>query len=256
MVAPESSQKLWMIVPCYNEAQRFAFEYWALLVKIPNSYWLFVDDGSTDETKKWLTQFIETNQAENASVLSNLQNQGKGESVRGAIQHLVHFGLVDNHIVGFIDADGAVPAEEVMQFIDRSRKLLSNDRGPAIDAVWSSRVALAGRKIRRQQSRFYFGRIIHTVIGTRYPTIPYDTQCGLKLFKVSDALLGELEAPFRTRWFFEIEMILRRRRNGDLFRIREEPLEEWNEIGGSHISGKEIFRVFFEMLKLVSVRWI
>jgi hypothetical protein len=83
-----------------------------------------------------------------------------------------------------------------------------------------------------------------------------DTQCGLKLFKASDALLGELEAPFRTRWFFEIEMILRRRSNGDLFRIREEPLEEWNEIGGSHISGKEIFRVFFEMLKLVSGRWI
>lgn len=176
--------------------------------------------------------------------------------MRGAIRHLANFGLINNHIVGFIDADGAVPAEEVMRFLERSRDLLKDHREPNIDAVWSSRVALAGRTIRRKQGRFYLGRIIHTVIGTRYPKIPYDTQCGLKLFKMSEALLGELKSPFRTRWFFELEMILRRRDRGDSFQIREEPLEEWNEIEGSRIKGKEIFRIFFEMLRLVSGRWI
>lgn len=250
-----SNPKLWMIVPCFNEQERLKAEYWSKLLAIPNSYWVFVDDGSTDDTTQILYDFVRKNKVENVSVLLNSRNLGKGESVRVAIEGLKDKGLDNGQVVGFIDADGAFPEDEVVRFIRHGRGLLEDLQNASLEAVWSSRVALAGRQIRRNHSRHYLGRVIHTLIGTRVPKLPYDTQCGLKLFRVTESLKRELITPFTTRWFFEVELIMRYQARKSTLHIREEPLEAWTDIAGSRIRGKELTRVTLEILKLVSRKW-
>lgn len=225
------------------------------LFSIPNSHWLFVDDGSTDNTRRQLQELLEGLHIGSASLLSNHRNLGKGESIRCAVARLGDLGLTSDDVVGFIDADGAFPEDEVIRFVRNSRTFLSEPQNWYFGAVWSSRVALAGRSIRRRQYRHYLGRIIHTAIGARVPHIPYDTQCGLKLFRVTDTLLKELKMPFRTRWFFEVELIIRYKSKGSEIQIREEPLEAWTEIGGSSMKGRELLRVIVEVAKLVSQKW-
>ena len=66
---------------------------------------------------------------------------------------------------------------------------------------------MAGRKILRKTHRHVIGRLIATLSGIFWPTIPYDTQCGFKLFKASN-LTGLEKFQVRTKWFFEIELVI------------------------------------------------
>ena len=45
---------IFFVVPCFNEEKRFIEDYWNELLLIPNTKWLFVNDGSTDQTTKVL----------------------------------------------------------------------------------------------------------------------------------------------------------------------------------------------------------
>lgn len=219
-------------------------------MSILDTYWVFVDDGSSDSTAAKLKQLVDSNVQGNVSIITNESNLGKGESVRRGVLYLMGVGLPENGVVGFIDADGAFPVSEVQRTIELGRAILTNSSTLNVDAVWSSRVALAGRNVNRNPSRHYLGRVIHTLIGLRIPNLPYDTQSGLKLFRLTDPLRQSLSQAFRTRWFFEIEIITRLRGNNQELRVREEPLEEWNEVGGSHIKGVGLFHVLNDVVKI------
>jgi len=148
--------------------------------------------------------------------------------------------------VGFLDADGAFPPDVVLDFATTAQQILESGD---FDSVWSSRPALAGRKIERSPFRHYVGRGIATVLSTRIGLIPYDTQSGLKIFDPSTELMKALQLPFRTRWLGEVELL---RRWDDLYgsamRIWEEPVTSWREVGSSHITKREVARIAQDLI--------
>lgn len=238
--------KTTLVVPCFNEAQRWNRAYWVSLAQAPNLSLLFVNDGSTDETSK----LVEESAQETSSVLLTLpDNRGKSEAVRLGMLEALR-SQRNGGCVGFLDADGAFPHKVVLEFLRTAWEVLNSGD---FDSVWSSRPALAGRKIERSQFRHYLGRSIATVLSARIAPIPYDTQSGLKIFAPSSQLIGALDSPFRTRWLGEVELLKRwKSLYGSNMRIWEEPVSAWQEVGLSHISKREVSRIardLFTVLK-------
>ena len=246
---PRASQvnmktRLLLVVPCFNEAKRFNRSYWKSLAGLRKDVdILFVDDGSTDLTPKLLIDFCEKF---GAKVHICDANNGKSEAVRiGMLQGFLT-DLDDSH-VGFIDADGAFNEKDFDGLIGFA---LRSDKS----AVFSSRVALLGRKIDRNVSRHYIGRILSSIISFKSREIPYDSQAGFKIFKVDSILESCLREPFKTRWFFDLELFFRLLAlHGDSEFAWEYPLSFWSDIPGSKIKGYEIVRIAIEIKKITGI---
>jgi len=107
-----------------------------------------------------------------------------------------------------------------------------------------------GRSVRRKLSRHYLGRVFATVAAFAMGLGVYDTQCGAKLFRVSEGFVDRLQEPFIGGWIFDVEMIareIRARRGTDLppvsSVIYEHPLLVWRDVAGSKIRPIDWFKV-------------
>ena len=98
--------KVVIIIPCYNEAERLdTNSFIAYLSQNTHLHFIFVDDGSTDNTNLIINQIISKFDSL-VSLLINETNKGKAESVRlGVIESY----KMDPDYVGFLDADLATP---------------------------------------------------------------------------------------------------------------------------------------------------
>ena len=231
-----------VVVPCYNEATRWSADYWQSVFAVPGVRWLFVDDGSTDLTG---TILEDTAALGDATVLHLKPNGGKAEAVRRGLLAVLDTVPAPTG-VGYMDADGAFNADDIADMARVFDERVTPESG--FTAVWSSRVALAGRNIRRSTSRHYIGRIVATVVSVGQAEIPYDTQSGLKVFSPTPTLRECLASPFRTRWLFELELLTRWQAvAGSEMRIWEEPLNYWHDVPGSKIRGKESLRILREI---------
>lgn len=231
-----------LVVPCFNEAHRWSHDYWASLTSTAGVHWRFVDDGSTDQTPDILRALAHL---PNVDVVDCGVNVGKGEAVRFGMLT----GLTEEErsfqAIGFMDADGAFRRTDVELLVQAFCEFVAERD---VDAVWSSRVALAGRDIRRSRARHYLGRAVAMLLSVGSDPLPYDTQSGLKLFRPSSELHACLDQPFSTRWLFEIEMLTRwKHLTGEPMRIREEPLEFWQDVAGSTITRRESARIAREL---------
>jgi len=228
-----------LVVPCYNEANRWDADRFQRLATIPDVQLLFVDDGSHDGTRLRIQELVDS---EGQLALFVPVNAGKAEAVRAGLLSALDTGT--SHAVGFIDADGAFGVEDVKRMVAMSATRFAE----GFDALWSSRVALSGRRIERRTSRHYIGRLVATALSTAYPDLPYDSQSGFKVFSASPQLRECLDQPFDTRWVFEVELLLRWQRFvGTSMRIWEEPVMEWRDVPGSKIRGRESARIMTEL---------
>ena len=228
-----------LAVPAYNESSRWDPGYWlAVREASPSMALIFVDDGSSDGT----AELLEASAASvGASVLRLERNSGKAEAVRRGLLHALDAGA---QTVGFMDADGAFPASEPQRLLDI---LCDENAATRPEAVWSSRVALAGRDVRRTLARHYMGRVMATYVLRGHDGVPYDSQSGLKWFASSAALRSMLTEPFVTRWLFEVEILARHRAStGRPLDIWEEPSSRWDEVAGSRVTPKEMLRIVRE----------
>lgn len=236
-----SSVRTIIVVPCYNEADRWQFEYWQTISEAGITL-LFVDDGSTDSS--WTTI---SSDAPRIGALS-LQlpvNVGKAEAVRKGLEFAVTQGAA---IVGYLDADAAFPADVVVRISQLSRQMLKED---AWDSVWAARILLGGRDVVRKSSRHYFGRFVATFIAPSHGHAVYDTQTGYKLFVDSPSLRACLQEPFQTRWFVDVELLMRwRSTTGRLMRVWEEPVEGWRDIGGSKVNRGQYGQLARDILRV------
>jgi glycosyltransferase involved in cell wall biosynthesis len=206
---------------------------------------LFVDDGSRDQTLAVLRD-LASQDPDSIEVIALAKNQGKAEAVR---QGLLHALLGSAEFVGFADADLATPASELMRLAVLARDM-------EFDVIMGARVQLLGRTIERKSSRHYLGRIFATVASLSLGLPVYDTQCGAKLFRRSSALCQALEAPFTSRWAFDVELLGRmlHPRAPALAlvpeRIREEPLLRWKDVAGSKLNPMTALWTGIELLQI------
>lgn len=230
-----------LVVPCFNEEKRWSREYWRSVQSVDGVSWLIVNDGSTDATPDLA---MDAGLSSRWRVLTLPSNVGKGEAIRAGFRDALSSGGVDG--VGFMDADGAFAKDDVQRLCTLARDFFTDDL--QWDAVWSSRVMLAGRRIRRSPWRHYLGRIVATYLSVGRAPLPYDTQSGLKFFAPSSALASCVEEPFTTRWLFELELMARWLTvEGQPMRIWEEPLHSWSDVPDSKIRGMELVRVAREL---------
>jgi glycosyltransferase involved in cell wall biosynthesis len=235
-----------IIIPCFNEASRLpARRFLDFAASRGDIRFLTVDDGSTDDTRDLLTSLARSSPV--FSVLGLDRNVGKGEAVRqGVLRALAG----DAAFVGFWDADLSAPLEAV----DGFRADLEAD--PALEAVFGARVRMAGRTIERSAFRHYAGRIFATIADTTLGLLFYDSQCGAKLFRAGPCARALFEAPFHSRWLFDLEIALRLEKWGKsrgviLERlVHERPLESWRHHPDSRLTAGAGARALLDVLRL------
>ncbi len=237
-----SSTKTLMLVPCFNEGNRINVDYWNEILIRSSFEWLFINDGSTDDT------FDKLQGIKDCKVLNLPRNLGKAEALRKGVQ----FGLAENNhtfsSIGFIDADDAFSINDIVAIYEKFNSL-----DDSFDSLWVSRVALAGRNILRDEKRHIISRIIVTVLGSMYKDLPYDPQAGFKIFRINDQFIKIFENNFKTRWFIDLEILLRfQKLNSRKMIIWEEVANYWRDIPDSKIQGKEILRIFNEFLIILN----
>lgn len=202
-------------------------DYFANLSQSIGVKFIFVDDGSTDNTPQLIDILAKRI---NGYALHLEKNSGKAEAIRaGTLKALNDFSP---NFVGFMDSDGAFSIDSSKAFIEKAVSLLEVE--DSFDAVITSRIKLSGRDVHRKSSRHYISRILMTLIGFSVPGLPYDSQSGLKLFRNTKSLGEALSKPFSTKWFFDIELLLRTNWL-DEQKVWEEPVLAWRDVDGSHI---------------------
>jgi dolichyl-phosphate beta-glucosyltransferase len=121
-----------------------------------------------------------------------------------------------------------------------------------------ARVKLSGRHIERRALRHYLGRVFATLAALVLDLHVYDTQCGAKLFRVSDALRAMFAEPFVSRWIFDVEL-LARFLNQHAARglvpaarecIYEFPLEAWEDVGASKVKPRDFLAAPLELWRI------
>jgi glycosyltransferase involved in cell wall biosynthesis len=235
-----------MVIPCYNEATRLPVGDFKNYISRQDNpcHFLFVNDGSTDATDSVLGK-LASEYKDAVSVLNLKQNVGKAEAVRLGFKKLL---TEDYKYIGFWDADLATPLEAV----DELASVLYENQ--AIEMMMGARCKLLGRDVRRKLSRHYLGRLFATVVSVTLKIGVYDTQCGAKMFKVSDKTKAVFQEPFISRWIFDVEIISRLiRNNGRKYvesSIYEYPLKKWIHIEGSKVKPADFFKAFFELVKI------
>jgi dolichyl-phosphate beta-glucosyltransferase len=225
-----------VVLPFYNESQRLDHAELTRLGRTPDLRLLLVDDGSADDTADLLAKVAA--EVPDAQVLRLEVNAGKAEAVRRGLLHELDRGA---RTVGYADGDLATPVDEL-----RRLAALAASSSAGAQGVLGARVRLAGRHIVRRGGRHYLGRVIATYIDLRAGLDVYDTQCGAKFFQASPELRAALRKPFMTRWLFDVELLHRLCAaagcSGRAL-LREEPLENWEDVAGSRIRGRELVRV-------------
>lgn len=236
-----------LVIPVFNEAGRWQEDYWAELASSGIKTY-FIDDGSTDRTSQLLKKM-------NFGILIKLdRNRGKSEAVRFGLSEVLKSNLEIEQI-GFMDADGAFEIREIFEILDKAQSHFEN----GFDAIWTSRVRLAGRSISRTPIRHVIGRLISTFLSTAVNDFPYDSQCGFKIYRVSDRMKNSFDFETRTRWFFELEHFANyQSQNSKQLRIWEMPLNSWTDVQGSKVyslrSVKLLYEIGYIYLKLLRAK--
>jgi glycosyltransferase involved in cell wall biosynthesis len=234
-----------IVVPCFNEAKRLQLHAFASVRGVPDFSWLFVDDGSRDDTAQLLRKFCD--EAEQGRALLRLpRNVGKGEAVRQGMNHALAHGAI---VTGYFDADLATPVDEMLRIIEVLRQ---RDKTVAM----GSRVRLLGTDIQRSAFRHYLGRIFATCASLTLGMPVYDTQCGAKALRGGAALRAALADPFLSRWGFDIELLGRLRIGApaaaglSLDEFVEVPVRQWHDVSGSQVKLADFPRLAWDLWRI------
>jgi glycosyltransferase involved in cell wall biosynthesis len=184
-----------------------------------------VDDGSGEIEQARLHQIVSDWRKVDPHLLplcSLHRNRGKGAAIRAGFEQSTDYAWI-----GFVDADGAVPAYEVCRLLQ-----LAQESGLSNTALFGSRIRMAGRTIRRNLFRHLIGRVFATIVGIQITSDVYDSQCGLKL--VPAAIYRRIQPWLREDGFaFDVELLAALRAAG--VSIKEIPID-WVDQSGSKVS--------------------
>ncbi len=237
--------KIGVVIPCYNEEKRLnSKEFSTFISQNENFVFCFVNDGSSDNTPHLLSDMKDTNPSK-VEIIHLLKNRGKAEAVRNGLLLLAKDSSID--FIGYMDADLATPLLElhsIMSIIATKNKKV----------VFGSRIIHLGAKVKRNFFRFIFGRIFATIVSRWILELPiYDTQCGFKFFEKGD-LSALIQDPFKSKWFFDIEIFKRFNLKYGKDYLNENGyecfLETWEDKLGTKLTIFDFLKTPIELIKL------
>jgi dolichyl-phosphate beta-glucosyltransferase len=202
-----SDPDLSLVVPAYNEAGRIRQTLEAMrshLTARGLDYEVIVAADGDDATRDIVAEMGKGDRR--LSILGGRERRGKGRGVRLGVAR------ARGRIVGFVDADGKTPIEEMdkmLPWLEQGFDMVIGSRGLA-----DSRVEVPQPLYRRVGSRA-FGVVMHLLLGLRNVR---DTQCGFKFFRGDVA--RDLFARQRIDgYMFDVELLHLANRSG--YRIKE-----------------------------------
>ena len=234
-----------VIVPCYNEEKRLNSDSFLSFVKSnTNIHLWFANDGSTDSTLTVIHR-LAAQLPDQIHVFDLKKNAGKAEVLRQSFLHVQ--ASAQYSFIGFIDADLSCPLREIFPVLHQ----LEQDNSLILSV--GVRIKILGNDIERKPMRHYISRIFATFYNVILRMPNYDTQCGLKMFNAA-YIPQVFEEKFISKWLFDIELFLRIQgiigRSNYEKRIREIPVSEWKEIGGSKLKITDFLKAPLEVLKI------
>ncbi|MCP3098729.1 glycosyltransferase [Myxococcus sp. K15C18031901] len=246
------SPSVTVVIPAYNEGQRLPrfverLTQVGLKQPAPPVEFLVVDDGSAPEhaaaqracVEAAGTRFTEAGSPHRFTYVAAPRNGGKGSAIRLGWSQ----ATPESEWLAFLDADGAINAEELFRLV---RMTTSPETGD-VDVLAGSRILMAGRRVVRSLARHLQGRIFATLTDLTFDLRFYDTQCGVKLVRAS-ALRPLLGVLSEQRWLLDVELLALLKRQGA--RCIEVPID-WEDFGGSKvIPGLDAARMFWGLLQL------
>lgn len=234
-----------IVVPCYNEEDRLNLDLFeTYLQQHPEICFAFINDGSKDKTLE-LIQAFSARLPQQVRAVDLSQNSGKAEAVRQGM--LAALEWKDFEYIGFWDADLATPLSQIELLLRNIQKR------PGHLMVLGSRIPRLGSKVKRNPKRRFFGRLFANIISLMMGVKIQDTQCGAKIF--DSTVVAELfEQGFITKWFFDVELLVRlSKKDGgtDLQKVAlEVSLEHWEEVDGSKISFSTFLKVPLDLWRI------
>ncbi len=175
---PPSREKLLLVIPAYFESTRLPRYLRTLIPALAAADWCttiqIVDDGSGPDERRRLREALSLFPSVSRNVtLAAIEylpvHRGKGAAIRHGWEL-----LTDETIVAFVDADGSIPAQEVV----RAAQWITNQSRKPV--VFATRAKDAGRKVNRRPLRDLCGRIFSLFARKRLGISCRDSQCGLK----------------------------------------------------------------------------
>lgn len=186
-----------LVIPCFRERERLPRFLPALceaLREFPEVRLRVVDDGSGPAEQEWAEAYV-SELRQRYPFLDPAQlndvNHGKGGCVYSAWDR-----PEGAERLGFVDADGAVPADEVARLL----RLPCEAR-----ALYAVRTGEQGTRVVRDWHRRVAGQVFRRIVRHFFHFPLPDTQCGFKLIPAAPY------AAFRpalqeTRFTFDVEL--------------------------------------------------
>lgn len=242
-----------LVIPCYRESRRlppFLRELCHTLEPLAGTLQIqIVDDGSPADERDALVATVDRLREETGTGLLEpvlcASHLGKG----GAILNGWKEAPAQTQLYAFVDADGAVPAEEVLRLCASEIPELYDSRASYFAIRRNTPSTLVRRNpVRRLMGRTY-ARLINFILESRI----YDSACGFKL--ISSAFYEHYgETLSEVGWALDLELVARHRIHG--FPVVEIPIS-WEEKGGSKIVSGDSLRILARLflIKWRSLKW-
>ena len=234
-----------IIIPCYNESDRLNINsFLDYAADNKHNILCFVNDGSSDDTRSTLAK-IKDYQHDNVLVYNVDKNYGKAKAVQLGALHLYNETGVNT--IGFIDADLSTDFKDYDQLIFKMKCHRS------LKVIYGSRNDDNENNIKRDSIRGVISKIIRYIIFSITRLNIQDTQCGAKIFRrnVVPYIFSE---EFKTRWLFDVEILLRLKRKFTTKRFREifleKSLDKWIHMDGSKLGMKDAIKIPLNLLRI------
>lgn len=234
-----------IIIPCYNESDRLNINsFLDYAADNKHNILCFVNDGSSDATRSTLAK-IKDYQHDNVLVYNVPENSGKAKAVQLGALHLYNDTRV--HTIGFIDADLSTDFKDYDQLIFKMKCHKS------LKVIYGSRADDGENNIKRDAVRAIISKIIRYIIFSITRLNIQDTQCGAKIFR-RDIIPYVFNTEFKTRWLFDVEILLRLKKEFTVKRFRdmflEKPLDNWVHMEGSKLGMKDAIQIPLNLLRI------
>jgi len=232
-----------VILPVYNESEcieKTLYSVFDYLKTRPNYYFLFVNDGSTDETKQILESKILELKASHIQLISYENRQGKGYAVSKGVEY------ANGDYICFIDSDLAYSLEHLEELVEKLN---------IFDVVIGCRNMHPDSLQRVKFSRMVAGKVFN-ILSNKILNLKYrDMQAGLKGFK-NHAAKELFKKQELTGFSFDAELIYLANKLGYTIGEILAKVSEKHQYKFSKVKLiKDSFRMLLDLLKIRFYDW-
>ncbi len=225
-----------VIIPAYNEEKRVMNKMQKTVDYLKSSNRSFeiivVDDGSTDNTYVFLSDFARNNPE--VTIIKLPENRGKGFAVKTGM-----LSATGEHLI-FMDADGATPPSEMEKLIDAIKN--------GVHIAIGSRVLRDSTTIVKSDIfRKLLRKILNLIVKLFLFSDIKDTQCGFKMFTCK-AAKDIFNSQRLCGYGFDMEILYLAKQRG--YKIAEVPIS-WKSVGGGKLNPfTDSLRILADIIKI------